>query len=95
MKQIKTIMAELNDTEEFDRDVNTALAKGWTLVKRDVLPPYESESILNPSMLYAELELVASCSNCENFDKENGPSDDCDDCNLALNKWRPREEVTP
>ena len=46
MLEIKTIMEELHNPDEFDRRVNDALAEGWELVRRDILP----------NMLYAELE---------------------------------------
>ena len=54
--QIKTIEFRLDASEEFDEAVNKALSEGWSLVKRDVLPPYEGASYIHHRMLYAELE---------------------------------------
>lgn len=34
MKQIKTIIKRRDYPEQFDREVNEALAQGWTLVRR-------------------------------------------------------------
>lgn len=56
MKQIKTIMKASEDWELFDEAVNAAIAAGWTLVKRDVLKPYEARTRLYVRTLYAELE---------------------------------------
>ena len=54
--QIKTIKFRLDASEEFDKAVNKALSEGWSLVKRDVLPPYEGAAYVHHRMLYAELE---------------------------------------
>lgn len=61
MLQIKTIMKSTCDQfDEFDKEVNDALAEGWELVRRDVLPPYagvlKNEGHLWKRVLYAELE---------------------------------------
>jgi rubrerythrin len=53
MLEIKTIMTESNNPEEFDKKVNDALREGWELVRRDVLPAQTENRY---SMLYAELE---------------------------------------
>lgn len=59
MKQIKTICTRMNNADEFDRKVNTAIKDGWTLIKREtILPlsqPHDSETFIH-IMLYAELE---------------------------------------
>lgn len=54
MLQIKTIIHA--DTDGFDAEVNLAIAEGWELVKRDVLPPYESHGTAYLRTYYAELE---------------------------------------
>ena len=54
MLQIKTIIH--HDTDGFDTEVNLAIADGWELVKRDVLPPYESHGTAYLRTYYAELE---------------------------------------
>lgn len=54
--EIKTIKRQLDASEEFDKVVNQALAEGWTLIKRDVLAPYEGTTRTYYRMLYAELE---------------------------------------
>lgn len=57
MKQIKTIIKQYAD--EFDEVVNAALAEGWTLTRREVLPPFEGERFYVVQKLYAELEREA------------------------------------
>lgn len=56
MIQIKTIKMKLDSSEAFDNKVNEALKDGWILVKRDVLPPFETMNHEYYRMLYAELE---------------------------------------
>lgn len=56
MKQIKTIVIRDTYPEEFDQEVNDALAAGWVLVKRDVLGQYEGMSSIAHRAYYAELE---------------------------------------
>lgn len=53
MLKIKTILAEVH---EFDELVNAAIAEGWELVKRDILPPFEGPTRLWTRACYAELE---------------------------------------
>lgn len=50
--KIKTITARI--PTEFDRLVNDALKDGWTLVKRDVLQPWNTDEF--PRLYYAALE---------------------------------------
>ena len=51
MIYVKTIIKPTCDVDDFDNEVNKALADGWELVRRDIItPPDES------SKLYAELE---------------------------------------
>lgn len=58
IKAIKTIKKQLGASAEFDREVNACLEEGWTLTKREVLPPYEGAERIFFRLLYAELELV-------------------------------------
>lgn len=59
MKQIKTICVRLNNANEFDHKVNTAIKEGWTLIKRETIrplsQPHDGETFIH-LMLYAELE---------------------------------------
>ena len=55
-KQIKTVVCKLESNDDFDKCVNAAIAEGWTLVRREVLPPYEGETQVFYRALYAELE---------------------------------------
>lgn len=87
MKQIKTININAEKgTEVFDERVNTAIADGWTLTKRDVLPPCNCGSTYFNRMLYAELEKEIipederSCSNCLYHDIP-GTAEPCVACN--------------
>lgn len=52
MLEIKTLIHKACDPGTFDDAVNAALAEGWELVRRDVLPETESWQ----PHLYAELE---------------------------------------
>ena len=54
MLEIKTIIGFIDKTEEFDEKVNTALADGWDLVKRD-MPVAGVDHI---PFYYAELERI-------------------------------------
>ena len=57
MLQIKTIRYRLDNSTNFDDEVNEALRYGWTLKKRAVLQPIsQSGSTHTYTMLYAELE---------------------------------------
>ena len=53
LKEIKTIAHNIDYEHKFDREVNAALAEGWTLVKREVLIPRAVGAMM---ALYAELE---------------------------------------
>lgn len=85
MKQIKTIMAKVKKAEEFDREVNEALERGWCLRDRKLLDPHH---------LYAELERDdhvpkgAHCSNCREFDRRDSIHALCHKCR-HLDQWRP------
>ena len=56
MLEIKTIAHPTAEREEFDAEVNKALAEGWELVRRDIIPPYEGSTYVWERILYAELE---------------------------------------
>lgn len=87
MKRIKTIIRNTNGVEEFDAEVNKAIAEGWTLVKREVLRPYEGPTRLFFRMLYAELErqtvelVPHDCQTCKwvNSDSHREPCRSCSD----------------
>ena len=54
--QIKTILKIDAEAVEFDVEVNAALAEGWRLTRREVLPGEQyTETIYGRRMLYAEL----------------------------------------
>ena len=64
MIYVKTIIKPTCDVDDFDNEVNKALADGWELVRRDIItPPDES------SKLYAELERYIE-------EEEEEPEDD-------------------
>ena len=91
MKQIKTIHHRIDESVQFDSEINTALVDGWRLTKREFVPGY--------CMLYAELEreiiteAERCCENCAHFD--NHPDDEpccgCEDGELAPTKWEAAE----
>ena len=58
MKQIKTITKRRDYVADFDNAVNSAIAKGWTLVRRYVDPGFTGvgASIVFYPVLVAELE---------------------------------------
>ena len=78
MKQIKTIFKRMDpktvdvlEVQDFDRQVNEAIAEGWKLVKRDVFHPLDTQEYYHPRVLYAELEkdtiteAEKCCDNCK------------------------------
>ena len=77
MLQIKTIQKQADAFKEFDADVNAALADGWTLTKRAVLPPFDCGSVYFHRMYYAELEKhiltedEKCCENCKHHNKQS------------------------
>lgn len=88
MKQIKTIKNRLDNSENFDKEVNKALQEGWELTRREVLQPKaQSEATRAFTMLYAELEknditeAERCCDNCKHCDKPAmaAPCYDCED----------------
>ena len=68
MLEIKTIWGELGGSTLFDTKVNEALAEGWELVRREVLPPRQVATA--PTLLYAELERMTE------LEEEEEPEDD-------------------
>lgn len=95
MKQIKTIMKQAENWEQFDTEVNKAIAEGWTLVKRDVLRPYEGDTCAYYRMLYAELEREEAprgCWTCKHYKKDGDvPCARCD--KNTLDKWEQGEVI--
>lgn len=51
--EIKTLHKSISRHEEFDREINCLIKKGWNLTRRDVLRPTIDDEII---ALYAELE---------------------------------------
>lgn len=85
MKHIKTIHRRIDESAQFDNEVNAALEEGWTLTKREFVASY--------CVLYAELELVTiteeekCCENCLHCDNTaNQPP--CDRC-IDASHWLP------
>lgn len=97
MKQIKTIVSTIDNHETFDKEVNDAIAGGWTLVKREVINPNNQphfDTYFNIA-LYAELEreIERDCENCKHHGK--GCDDEpCAHCDAFKNfdKWEASEE---
>lgn len=95
MLQIKTIRNRLDNAEAFDKEVNAALAEGWTLTKREVLmPKAQGERIQTHIMLYAELEreiiteTEQCCENCVHYTTPIG-KEPCISCSEDGDKWEP------
>ena len=92
MKQIKTIFKSMNpnakctqEAQDFDHQVNAALAEGWVLVKREVLQPIDTQQYLFRRVLYAELEreviteAMRCCDNCK-WCEQQPESEPCFSC---------------
>lgn len=103
MKQIKTIYKQMHpstnyvlEVQDFDRLVNEALAEGWTLTKRDVFHPCDTEDYYHGRVLYAELErevvteIERICENCAHFDLSSC-AEPCASCSEMADKWEPSE----
>lgn len=94
MKQIKTIKNRLDNNEEFDNEVNTAIKEGWTLVKRDIILPIAQSPLTTfYTMLYAELERDVYnegdkkyCKNCKHDGTLFVPGSPCPKCK-KFDKW--------
>lgn len=67
MLEIKTIWIELVNSRLFDDSVNEAIADGWELVRREVLPRQVEHG---DTLLYAELERMTE------LEEEEEPEDD-------------------
>lgn len=89
--EIKTIRKRLDNAEEFDREVNAALADGWRLTRRDVILPTQPITGSNyfHTMLYAELVKLDPPAEAEEPDlltamriikAECDSHDSCQDC---------------
>ena len=92
MKQILTIRRM--SPEDFDEEVNIALADGWELVKRETLLIGKELSVLHIAELEKETpEEENTCKNCR-F-RHNDPADPpCDTCDEDADKWEPIPEET-
>lgn len=94
MLQIKTIKYQLDAAKTFDEKVNAALADGWKLTKREVLPPADLGDRVAFRMLYAELEreeiteAERCCENCKYYE-EQPETEPCRSCGENVNKWEP------
>lgn len=53
MLEIKTIRINIGYPDDFDQEVNAAIADGWELVRREVIPAHSADQV---TYLYAELE---------------------------------------
>lgn len=86
MLQIKTVHKRIDESKQFDDEINSALAEGWVLTKREFVAGY--------CVLYAELEreeiteAERCCENCAHYDtvSHNPP---CCDCSEDADKWEP------
>lgn len=99
MKQIKTIKNRLDNNKDFDKEVNDALAAGWTLTKREVIIPLtHATHTVFYTMLYAELEMETateaeyverSCETCKHYNesRRTRPCDCCEDVNDIPSLW--------
>lgn len=92
MIQIKTIAQDLSRSEKFDKEVNEAIADGWTLAKRErVSTPSGCEDYL-----YAELvkeiitEAERNCDNCRHFDND-ADAEPCASCSSTASNWEAAE----
>lgn len=59
MRQIKTVIQPVSHAAQFDAEVNTLLAAGWTLKRQEVLKlasdPSDAFNVASFPALYAEL----------------------------------------
>lgn len=60
MKQIKTLVRVVEQAHNYDQEINSLLAKGWILKKRELLnirgEISDSYNSVTEAVLYAELE---------------------------------------
>jgi hypothetical protein len=80
MLQIKTIID--NIASEFDKEVNEALAKGWTLTRRCLVP----EGFIAEMEKVIITEAERTCENCKhrNLLPEAEP---CFSCSETYSEW--------
>lgn len=95
MLQIKTIIYDFIQDSAFDNKVNEALAEGWELKRRDLVPRPNSGFIL-----YAELERETEeeddrlCETCAHQFKE--PQEQpCIECDGDCSRWEPKNLEKP
>jgi hypothetical protein len=56
--KVKTIETRLTDADDFDREVNAALAEGYQIVRQDIVPGFRLEGgNYVPNRLFAHLVL--------------------------------------
>lgn len=85
--QIKTIRGRLSDAETFDAAVNAALADGWQLYNRAVVPSYKGDPFLCAD-LGREDDDEPSCETCAHRSK--APQDQpCIECDGECSRWEP------
>ena len=81
MKQIKTVLSP--SPVQFDSEVNAALAKGWTLVKRYTIP---REGYVAEMEMEVITEEERCCENCAHYYTAEGV-EPCVSCNINADKW--------
>jgi hypothetical protein len=92
MLQIKTIKCESKEEKKFDELVNAALAEGWRLTKREIIPPFSAAGYIAFQLLYAELEREViteaekGCENCKYYEQQP-ESEPCRSCSDDCDKW--------
>lgn len=94
MLQIKTIIYDFSQDSAFDNKVNEALAEGWELKRRDLVPRQSG------FILYAELEKDDEeeddrlCETCAHQFKE--PQEQpCIECDGNCSRWEPKNLEKP
>lgn len=82
------------DPEDFDTEVNTALADGWELIKRETILIGKERAILHVAELEKETpEEIQTCETCR-FRRNLPHQAPCDVCNADADKWEPIHEET-
>lgn len=93
MKQIKTIKSRIDYDKDFDEKVNAAIAEGWELKRRELIPSYTTNSY---TILYAELEREViteaerCCENCRYYSTAPG-AEPCCSCSEDAGNWEPEK----
>lgn len=85
MLQIKTIYYHIS--EEFDKEVNAALAEGWKLTRRT----FDNNGFLAEMEREVITEAERCCDNCAHNDKDPNrePCRSCVDGEIASSNWEP------